>query len=54
MSDILKDSQEEALYLLLGKTLNQYIEKNPLPPVRLLRILINMQLQIMNRVEDGK
>ena len=52
MSNILQDAQEEALYNLLGKTLNQYIEKNPLPPVRLIRILINLQLQIVNKVEQ--
>lgn len=52
MEDIIKDNREEALYNLLGKTLNEYITKNPLPPFRLIRILINLQSQIISRVES--
>lgn len=51
---LLQDSQEEALYGILGKALNMYIEKNSLPPHRLLRILTNMQLQIINQIDQEK
>lgn len=52
MKDILSDAREEALYNILGKALNEYIGKNTLPPYRLLRILINLQVQIISRVEN--
>jgi len=53
-NDILKDIKEEELYKVLGKSLNDYIDKNPLPPVRLVRVLLNLQLQITNRASEDR
>lgn len=53
VKDILKEAQEEALYNILGKALNSYIEKNSLPAYRILRVLMNMQIQIISKAEDN-
>jgi len=49
--DLLKDAQEEALFKILGKSLNDYISKHPMPPYRIFRILTNMMLAIINNSE---
>ena len=51
MKDLLRDAQEQALYNLMSKGLNDYISRNPLPPYRLLRILNIIASQIINSVE---
>lgn len=51
MPDLLKDSQEESLYIQLGKCLNDFILKTNLPPHRILRVLNNMTAQVLQNVE---
>lgn len=51
MSDIMADIKEEALYNILGKAMNDYIAKNKMESFRILRVLGNMSLQVINNFE---
>jgi len=52
MKDILRDAQEESLYINLTKTINDYIIKNPLPPSRIIRVLSNIIIGIVTNAGD--
>ena len=53
MTNILRQAQETALYRIIGKAINDYTEKNPLPNYVVIRILANLTVEIINKSDTG-